>query len=131
MGRRDLIFNNLAWKITSFFLAVIVWFVVQRSVNSDDPWQTLMVNRHFATHELSVMRDVTDKRSIRVNPAQVDITVSVPAINRTFTESDIQTYIDFSNNQNIQRPFRIRVFLPSDVKLISIKPEQAFIEVID
>ena len=131
MASRDLIFNNLGWKITSFFLAVIVWFVVQRSNSSENPLQTLMVPRHFPTHELSVMRDVSDKRSIRVNPAQVDITVSVPVVNATFTEKDIQTYIDFSNNQNVQRPFRIRVFLPADVKLVSIKPEQAFIEVID
>ena len=110
---------------------MIVWFVVQRSITSDNPLQTLMLTRRFPTHELSVMRDVSDKRSIRVNPAQVDITVSVPAVNATFTENDIQTYIDFSSNQNLQRPFRIRVYLPADVKLISIKPEQAFIEVVD
>src|SRR4051812_11712968 len=105
MAKRDLILNNVGWKIASFFLAMIVWFMVQRANSGDNPFQTLMVTRRFATHELSVMRDAADKRPVRVNPAKVEVVVSVPVINATFTEDDIQTYVDFSSNQDTSRPY--------------------------
>lgn len=131
MVRRDLILHNFWWKLTSLFLAVIVWLVVYR----DSPLASPVVPRNpyrFPKHPLAVLRDSTDKRAIRISPTEVDVTVSTPINEATrLDESDIQTFVDLSEVDSRQKSARIRVYVPRGVRLERIEPEAAVVEIME
>src|SRR4051812_38968633 len=111
MAKRDYILHNFWWKVTSLLLAVIVWFV---AYSGDQPG----TERSFPSHSLSVMRDATDKRPIRVTPSEVDVTVSAPILEVTrLTDGDIQTFIDLGEVDATHKKARIRVYVPRGVQL--------------
>ena len=130
MAKRDYILHNFWWKVTSFLLAVIVWFVVYGANQADGT--TIGRERSFPNHSLAIMRDATDKRPIRVTPSEVNITVSAPVLEVTrLTAADIQTFIDLGEVDPVLKKARIRVYVPRGVKLVRIEPDEVSVEFIE
>lgn len=130
MAKRDYILHNFWWKVTSLLLAVIVWIVVH---GTDRPGDVIRAKRRFTHHTLSIMREATDKRPIRIIPNEVDIVVSAPIMEATrLADGDIQTFVDLGDVDERTDKVRIRVFVPGSrgVKLESITPEEAAVEVL-
>jgi hypothetical protein len=130
MAKRDYILHNFWWKVTSFLLAVIVWFVVYGGNQADGTAPGR--RRSFPNHTLAVMRDATDKRPIRVTPSEVNIIVSAPVLEVTrLTAGDIQTFIDMAEVNPISKKARIRVYVPRGVRLVSMEPDEVTVEFIE
>jgi YbbR domain-containing protein len=132
MAKRDYIFHNFWWKITSFLLAIIVWIVVH---GTDRPGDVVpRAKRRFPRHALSLMRDSTDKRPIRISPNEVEIVVSAPIMEATrLSDADIQTFVDLGDVSGRHDKVRIRVFVPASrgVRLESVVPEEATVDIDD
>jgi hypothetical protein len=130
MAKRDYILNNFWWKVTSLLLAIVVWFVVY--ANSSHGSADFRRNILFSKHSLALMRDSNDKRPLRVTPTEVDIMVSVPVADAgNITDSDIQTFIDLTEVSGLRNKVRIRVYVPQGVRLESITPEEATVEILE
>ena len=130
MAKRDYILHNFWWKVTSFLLAVIVWFVVYGANREEG--NVIGRERNFPNHTLAVLRDATDKRPIRVTPAEVSITVSAPVLEVTrLADTDIQTFIDLNEIDPIRKKAPIRVYVPRGVKLQRMVPDEVTVEFIE
>ena len=130
MAKRDYILHNFWWKVTSFLLAIIVWIVVH---GTDRPGDVIRAKRRFTHHTLSIMRESTDKRPIRIVPGEVEVVVSAPIMEATrLADADIQTFVDLGDVDEHTDKVRIRVFVPGSrgVKLESITPEEAAVEIL-
>lgn len=132
MAKRDYILHNFWWKVTSLLLAMIVWIVVHGTGAVGDVIPRSQ--RKFAHHTLSLMRETTDKRPIRITPNEVEIIVSAPIMEATrLQDSDIQTFVDMGDVDGRNGKVRIRVFVPGSrgVRLESITPEEATVEILE
>ena len=130
MAKRDYILHNFWWKVTSFLLAVIVWFVVYGANRAEG--NVIGRERNFPNHPLAVMRDATDKRPIRVTPSDVSITVSAPVVEVSrLSDTDIQTFIDLSEIDPLRKKAPIRVYVPRGVKLERMTPDEVTVEFIE
>jgi YbbR domain-containing protein len=130
MAKRDLILHNFWWKVTSFLLAIIVWFVVRADNDTTLP----STRRVFAGHPLAVMRDSTDQRQLRITPTEVDVIVTAPVMEATrLAGADIQTFIDLTEVDQKHKTARIHVFVPTGrgVRLQQITPDEATIEFLE
>jgi YbbR domain-containing protein len=131
MAKRDLVFHNFWWKLTSLLLAVIVWFVVHQ----DAPAGAAIMPRNtyrFSSHPLAVLRDSTDKRPVRITPTEVDVTVTAPITETTrLADADIQTFIDLSEVDGRVSKVRVRVYVPRGVRLEQITPDEATVEIME
>jgi YbbR domain-containing protein len=130
MAKRDYILHNFWWKVTSFLLAVIVWFVVYGANRAEG--NVIGRERTFSNHSLAVLRDATDKRPIRVTPSDVTISVSAPVLEVTrLTDTDIQTFIDLNEIDPSRKKAPIHVYVPRGVKLEKIIPDEVTVEFIE
>jgi hypothetical protein len=132
MAKRDYILHNFWWKITSFLLGIIVWIVVHGTDRPNDI--VPRSKRRFAHHTLSLMRESTDKRFIRITPSEVEIVVSAPIMEATrLTDADIQTFVDIGDVEGQHDKVRIRVFVPGSrgVRLESITPDEATVDILE
>ncbi|HUS34981.1 MAG TPA: hypothetical protein VM680_06475 [Verrucomicrobiae bacterium] len=132
MAKRDYILHNFWWKVTSLLLATIVWMVVHGSGGQTDVIPR--AQRRFTRHTLSLMRESTDKRPIRITPSEVEVIVSAPIMEATrLSDADIQTFVDMSDVGARTDTVRIRVFVPASrgVRLESIIPEEATVEILE
>ena len=132
MAKRDYILHNFWWKVTSLLLAIIVWMVVHGTSGQADVIPRLQ--RTFRNHTLSLMRESTDKRPIRITPSEVEVVVSAPVGEATrLTDADIQTFVDMGDVDDRTDTVRIRVFVPGarGVRLESINPQEATVEILE
>jgi hypothetical protein len=132
MAKRDYILHNFWWKVTSLMLAIIVWIVVHDTGAAGDIIPRSQ--RRFAHHTLSLMRETTDKRPIRITPNEVEVIVSAPIMEATrLQDGDIQTFVDMGDVSGRNDKVRIRVFVPGSrgVRLESITPDEATVEILE
>ena len=132
MAKRDYILHNFWWKVTSLLLAIIVWVVVHDSGAAGDI--VPRSQRRFTHHTLSLMRETTDKRPIRITPSEVEVIVSAPIMEATrIQDADIQTFVDMADVNGRNDKVRIRVFVPGSrgVRLESITPMEATVEILE
>ena len=132
MAKRDYILHNFWWKVTSLLLAIIVWVVVHDTGAAGDIIPRSQ--RRFTRHALSLMRETTDKRPIRITPSEVEVIVSAPIMEATrIQDSDIQTFVDMADVNGRNDKVRIRVFVPGSrgVRLESITPMEATVEILE
>lgn len=132
MAKRDYILHNFWWKVTSLLLAIIVWMVVHGTGGQAEIIPR--AQRRFSHHTLSLMRESTDKRPIRITPSEVEVVVSAPVMEATrLTGADIQTFVDMSDVDDRTDTVRIRVFVPGSrgVRLESIVPDEVTVEILE
>ena len=132
MAKRDYNLHNFWWKVTSLMLGIIVWIVVHDSGAAGDIIPRSQ--RRFSRHTLSLMRETTDKRPIRITPNEVDVIVSAPIMEATrLQDGDIQTFVDMADVNDRNDKVRIRVFVPGSrgVRLESITPDEATVEILE
>src|SRR5688572_4367541 len=130
MAKRDYILHNFWWKVTSLLLAVIVWMVVRGTGAVPDA--TPRLERTFRQHSLSLLRETTDKRPIRITPSEVEIIVAAPPMEAMrLVDADIQTFVDMNDVDERTDTVRIRVYVPRGVQLRSIEPQEATVEILE
>lgn len=132
MAKRDYILHNFWWKVTSLMLAIIVWMVVRGTAAPTDI--IMRSQRRFSHHTLSLMRETTDKRPIRITPNEVEVVVTAPIGEATrLRESDVQTFVDMGDVNGRLDKVRIRVFVPGSrgVRLESITPDEVTVEILE
>jgi hypothetical protein len=133
MVSRDLIFHNFWFKVTSLLLAVIVWMVVKggdlpapTSATQLAPPRTTV----FPNHALLIIREATDQRPINIEPTDVEIGVAgPPAEMAALRESDIQAFVDLAEVRPNGKA-RIRVYLPRGIRLETLNPKEARVEIL-
>lgn len=108
--------NNLALKIISIIIAVIVWFIVATSEQQEVSFYVPVKFKN----EAEGLKAFTDTNLISV-------LVKGPKISmKNFTFNDIKIEIDLSNFQSGEYLYRIKptdVMLPSGIHLIRVEPQ--------
>ncbi len=108
--------NNLALKIISIVIAVIVWFIVATSEQQEVSFYVPVKFKN----EAEGLKAFTDTNLISV-------LVKGPKISmKNFTFNDIKIEIDLSNFQSGEYLYRIKptdVMLPSGIHLIRVEPQ--------
>jgi YbbR domain-containing protein len=134
MVSRDLILNNFWWKVTAFFLAILVWLVVKSwdlPASATAATQLIQARtKGFAAHPLLIIREATDQRPINIEPTQVQIEVAgPPAEMAALRESDIQAFVDLGEVRANGRA-RIRVYMPRGLRLERLEPKEASVRIL-
>ena len=128
---RDFILNNIWWKITALFLAVVVWV----TFHSSDELQSLVSltsSRSFVRHPVTVMEAANDVRNFRLAPDEVDITVSGEvSLIRSLAGSDLHAFVDLTRiKTNKVNSAEVQVYRPRGVRLERVVPDEVRLELI-
>ncbi|MEK7685064.1 MAG: hypothetical protein AAB466_06555 [Verrucomicrobiota bacterium] len=128
---RDFILNNIWWKITALFLAVVVWV----TFHSSDELQSLVSltsSRSFVRHPVTVMKAANDVRNFRLAPDEVDITVSGEvSLIRSLAGSDLHAFVDLTRiKTNKVNSAKVQVYRPRGVRLERVVPDAVRLELI-
>ena len=129
MSWREVLFNNLIWKLTAFILACVVWITFHSGEGIDFRFQrdlsNLLSTRDFVGHPITIMKPASDPRNFKLEPAEVDITVSGDfAVLKKLTRTNIQAYVDLSNIDNNAATAQVQVQPPRGVRLEKIDPPE-------
>ncbi|MDX1952869.1 MAG: CdaR family protein [Verrucomicrobiota bacterium] len=136
MFRRETILNHFWWKVTSFLLAIIVWFTFQGakgiSLQFVDNFGNVIATRAFVNHRLTIMRAPNDKRDFRIIPETVDITVVGEDLRRikNLSAADIQAYVDLTLYKTGTNTAQVNIFLPPEIRIRRIDPQQVQVELV-
>ena len=128
---RDFILNNIWWKITALFLAVVVW-VTFHSSDELESLVSLTSSRSFVRHPVTVMEAANDVRNFRLAPDEVDITVSGEvSLIRSLAGSDLHAFVDLTRiKTNKVNSAEVQVYRPRGVRLERVVPDEVRLELI-
>lgn len=90
--------HNLAWKILSFFLAVLIWLTVRQSIDRPgDPDAATPTTRTFDRLPIRVLTLAADLNRFRVQPAEVSVVLGArPALLDRLTAADVEVYVNLA-----------------------------------
>jgi YbbR domain-containing protein len=129
MALRDIVTEDVGWKVFSLALATVIWFTVRPiSREAPNPGNPLAasVPRTFTNLPVVIMSSAADVRAFRVNPDMVNVTVSGRSeIVAALTERDIRVTVDLTEIESARGlQARVAVAVPPGVTFIEANPAQ-------
>src|SRR6185503_2973117 len=121
MDWRGILFHNPGWKLTSLFLATVVWFtfrsVPDQKFELPRNFGVSLATREFVSHPVSILARPGVHLDYRLEPAVVDVTLSGQKSSlRNLTARDIQAFITVLDHVD-SATNRIMVYLPGGITL--------------
>ena len=134
MSFRQVIFQDFWVKLFSLSLAVLIWFTVhlsRRHESGTDAASNQPVDvRNFEHLPVTVMTGANDMRVLKVQPADVAVTVSGdPALLQILRPQDIEVAVTVTN-KTLNRGLRVRpkVYTPDGVSVRRVRPADVLVE---
>jgi hypothetical protein len=127
MSLRHLFLHNLAWKLVSIILAILVWFTLQSGIQRQLRPTDL---RTFSKLEITVMTTAGDERIFRVEPSRVSVSVSGDStVVRSLRRTDVQVFVNLTESveAKVLRK-RIQVYVPPGVNVAEIDPPEVSVQ---
>jgi YbbR domain-containing protein len=127
---RNLFFGDLALKLFSLVIALLIWLVVdvaiRRQVSPTDSLKLLHVERTLTHLPVVVMSSAEDVRSFQVDPKEVDVTVrGDPKVVQDLRSQDIRVIVDLTGIEAAHElAKRIEVSTPAGVTFSRVVPDQ-------
>jgi len=124
---RDLLLNNIGWKMLSLGLAVAIWLPIHDAISN----RGLQSVRTFNGIPAHIVSSVTDVRAFRVVPEKLNITVRArPEVIAVLTDREIHAFVDISTadtTKNFSR--RVQVATPIGITVVLVDPIEVMVEV--
>ena len=134
MSWRRFLLNNAELKLFSFFMALLIWFSVRFSPGYESQRAnnafTRLTTRELLRVPVQVLGPVAGRTRSRIEPAEVDITVSGEIrLLRSLSQRDVLAFVDSrAEGTPSASTNQIRVYLPSGVTLLQVAPPRARLE---
>lgn len=133
MGWRQLILNNLGWKVAALLLATAVWFTMK----SGEPVEIHAHGLFTSTRVLvglpvQKLQSPDDPRNFRVKPTEVNVTVSgeIPVLEK-LDPADIHPFVAITTLvTNSVSTNKLQIQAPPGIKLEKANPESVQLELI-
>lgn len=127
MRWRDVIFNNLGWKVLSLILAMLIW-----ATYSSDLMDRLRPGglRRFSAVPVAVLTTAADGRAYRVTPDKVEIILRGAAnLLQVLQASDLQAFVDLKNVRDTEGlRQKIEIHPPPGFSVARVIPPDAYVE---
>jgi hypothetical protein len=124
---RELILRNFGWKVMSLALAIAIWLTV-KTVSTE---RADLMEQAFSHLPVQIVSGVTDVRTFKAVPDQVDVTVrGRPDVIKALTEREIHVLVDITSAETLHNfTRRIEVAVPVGVTIARVKPTEVRVEV--
>lgn len=124
MDPRDLLLNNLRWKMTALALAAFTWLSIHWKGSS---------NEITFRKEVQVLLAPGDTRAFELGQPRVDVTVRAGALKiDAFSKDDIQVFVDMTDApRGLRVSRRLQAHGPEGTKIIRIVPSRTYVEEIN
>ncbi len=133
---RDLLLNNLGWKVTALLLAIVVWLGFQphdKRLNLfPDAYRPTYV-RYLLRHPVTIIKPATDTREFKVSPSEVDISLSGDQkVLENLRGSEIRASVDVVAVTSRTNELPIVVTFPpgGGIKLEQVTPDRVQVELL-
>ncbi|MBC8002529.1 MAG: hypothetical protein H7X97_08065 [Opitutaceae bacterium] len=137
MNLRDMVIKDFWWKLASFLLAVFIWSVVkvtiQRELRMTDDTVVPAIIGGFKKVPVTLLRDPTDLRPLRVAPSEVEVIISGDqSLLKNVNARQVEAFVNLTEVRRLEgTPVKISVTLPSGIALIRVEPPTALVTVRD
>lgn len=133
MSVRDLISNNLSWKVVSLLAATLIWLTIHSSIQG-----TIRTNIHAAGPDSSVTLNLPivvatladDSHAFRITPHTVEVTLAGDAERiARLKGSDVDAFvnlIDVTGAWRLRKKVQVRP--PPGISIIRIEPGEVNVE---
>lgn len=127
---RDLVSKDIALKLFSLVLAILIWFTVSFAVEkAETPMATFplpLAERVFANLPVIVLSSAQDVRDVSVDPKEVEVTVQGAAATlKNLQDKDIRVLVDLTGIEaahDLRK--RLEVSTPAGVTLLRVDPTE-------
>jgi len=131
MALREIVMNNLGWKLASLVMASLIWFSINTAIEDGTSPRTVFPGktRTFAL-PITVRTKATDSRSFIVRPNSVKVKVrGYPDEIDALQTSDLQAFVDLMDVQEaVGLSKKIFVHTPGSVTLESVVPDEVSVD---
>jgi hypothetical protein len=123
MSLRDLVLNNLRWKLTALLLAMLVWFVIKVAIHKGATGGPNQVLRH---QPVMVLKAPDDPRSFRIDPPQVDVVVQGA---KELGPDDLQVFVNLTKwPEDVPSLFKPVLVRAADSSKVRVQPLFVMVE---
>jgi len=135
MSPRELIVNNLSWKVVSVLAATLIWLTIHSSIQG-----TIRTPVHAISPEGTVTLNLpivvataaADPQMFRISPYTVDVTLGGdPDQLARIKASDLDAFvnlIDVIDSHHLRKKVQVRV--PPGLNLIRVEPADVSVETV-
>jgi hypothetical protein len=127
MRWRDLLINNLGWKLLSLILATLIW-----ATYSSDLMERLRPGslRRFSSVPVTVLTTATDGRAYRVSPEKIEIVLRGLASSLEVLQlAEVRAYVDLTSVRDTEGlRQKIEVNTPPGFTVARVVPADAYVE---
>ena len=134
---RELILNNLSWKIASVVMAILIWLTIYSNQNGLKLLDLFKLRDLRASGTVSyrlpvtVITKATDMRRFTITPKEVEVTVrGDPAILGRLKMSDLAAFVNLSDvkdEMGLQKRVNVHTSM-TNVVPIRVVPEDVTVE---
>jgi len=128
MRWRDLILNNLGWKLLALVLATLIW-----ATYSSDLMDRLRPGslRRFSAVPVTVLTTAAGGRSYQVTPEKIEVVLRGPAsLLAALQPGEVRAYVDLTGVRDTEGlRLKIEVNAPPGFTVARVVPADAYVEV--
>jgi hypothetical protein len=128
MRGRDLILNNLGWKLLALVLATLIW-----ATYSSDLMDRLRPGslRRFSAVPVTVLTTAAGGRSYQVTPEKIEVVLRGPAsLLAALQPGEVRAYVDLTGVRDTEGlRLKIEVNAPPGFTVARVVPPDAYVEV--
>jgi len=133
MSFRDLITRNLIWKLGSFFLALLLWYVIHPATedkqDQDKPLVPMSDTRRFRV-PITLRTAAADHGAFRIRPNEVEVTLrgdrqAIEALELSQIDASINL-INIAEARDLHT--RVDVRAPSGFTVVNVQPAEVSVE---
>ena len=134
MALRDLVRHNFWLKLSSVFLATVVWFVIKYGSLSDTGIGHVPILNPVVQDNVEVLVRVLkhpgDARIFKVTPETIEIMITgESAILRNFSKEDFNAYVELANARPLPSTNQeVRLHVPQGVTVLNASPRAVVVE---
>ena len=128
MPWREVIMHNLAWKLLSLLLAVVIYAMIESGVQEQfNPGP----RRVLSALPVRTLSSAAEVRAVLLEPDQVEVTLSGPTALEQLRPDDVDVYVNLAGATNgAAQPLRVHVHAPAGTSLVSVKPAEVMVRVV-
>ncbi|GEM_PF-2244587 len=136
MNWRNLIFNNLGWKLFSLLIAMVIWSTYHTGEEGIiDIGGNLFedkITKEFHGYHVQLLSQQNGLQNVVLYPEDVTISLRGAAeIMNPITINDVLAYVDVSNlTTGATNTVAVSVKVPAGVKVISVVPTNIVVKVV-
>jgi hypothetical protein len=134
---RNLIFNNLGWKLFSLLIAMIIWSTYHTGEEGMiDIGGNLFedkVTRDIIGYHVQLLSQQDTSQRVELNPEDITITLrGAPEVMNPLALPDVLAFVDLANlRPGVTNVIPISVRVPAGVRVVSVSPTNINVRIVE